>query len=249
MQQAQLSMPRLSPVVRVLIVASAIVFVLQLIFERAGISLPLILGFVPIRLGDFWLWQLFTYSFLHLGLMHLLFNALILWSIGSELEQLWGAKFFSIYYFSCVLGAALTYGFISFLGLGGTTISQPVVGASGGIYGLLAAYGILFGDRVLYFFMIFPMQARYFVLILGGIELVSSVFYTNQGIAHTAHLGGMLWGILFLAGLANWRKRSREALQNGLKENQARQKRLKKASHLRLVDQEDEEEGDPKRWH
>ncbi len=121
-----------------------------------------------------------------------------------------------------------------------------MVGSSAVVYGLLLAYGILFGDRVMLFFMIFPMQARYFVMVLGGIELLSSVFYGADGIAHIAHLGGMAFGFLFLMALAAWRQRTKGAYR-GQKEAKDRQKRIKKADHLRLVRESDDDDG-PKSW-
>ncbi|NUM88676.1 MAG: rhomboid family intramembrane serine protease, partial [Bdellovibrionales bacterium] len=92
----------------------------------------------------------------------------------------------------------------------------------------------LYGDRPLYFFMLFPMPARWFVLLLGGIELVSSMFYSNAGVAHLAHLGGMLTGVVFLAALARWRQRMRSDLVRD-RQRQERQQRLQKAGHLKLV--------------
>lgn len=246
MNHAQFAMPKLSPIVKWLLIVSGLVFLLQLALEQtSGISLSLILGFVPARLLQGWVWQLVTYSFVHSGMMHLLFNCLILWSIGSELEALWGSKLFSIYYFSCVLGAALAYGLMAGLGVG--QVGMPVVGSSGGVYGLLVAYGILYSERELYFFMIFPLKARYFVLILGAMELISSVFYSAQGIAHIAHLGGMITGFAFLSALAKWRIREKNAARNELLAAEERQKRLQKGAHLRLVNPDDKD--GPKQWH
>ncbi|MCO5141666.1 MAG: rhomboid family intramembrane serine protease [Oligoflexia bacterium] len=229
--------PRLSPCVKILLCSSVVIFLLQLAFEKfMGISLAYVFGFVPAKLADGWVWQLFTYSLLHSGLFHILFNLLILWMIGSELESLWGWRTFVAFYLVCTVGAAITHGIFSIAGLG-HGIHSPVIGLSGVVYGLLMAYGILFGDRMMYFFMIFPMQARYFVLILGGIELVSSVFYSNSGVAHLAHLGGMAFGFLFLVSMASWKKRSRGG-------SSPRKKR--KSNHLRLVG--DEEEDEPRHW-
>lgn len=244
----QFSVPRVTPTVRAVLIASAVLFFLQLVLEQGlGIRLAGILGFVPARMVDGWLWQLFTYPFLHGGLFHLLFNLLIIWSIGSELEGLWGTKSFVAFFVVCALGAALLHGIFSLIGIG-PGVHSPVIGSSGVVYGLLLAYGILFGERIMYFFLLFPMQAKYFVMILGGIELVSSVFYGRDGIAHTAHLGGMLFGFLFLTAMAAWRRRSRVEYQEEKKARE-RQKRLKKADHLRLVRGEDERERkDPKHW-
>jgi membrane associated rhomboid family serine protease len=243
---SQYAVPRVSPVVKVLLIASAVVFFLSLVLERAaGINLTALFGFTPARLLQGFVWQPFTYVFLHATFFHLLFNLLVIWTVGSELEDLWGRKTFLGYLLVCGLGAALTYGLFSLVGFGPGP-NAPVVGSSGIVYGLLLAYGILFGDRTMYFFMLFPMPARYFVMLLGGIELVSSVFYSNTGVAHLAHLGGMLFGFLFLVSMAQWRKREKID-QRARQAEKERQKRLKKAGHLKLV-QEDLEKDDPKTW-
>lgn len=239
-------MPRLTKAVKALLIASVAVFVLQLALEAAGIQLSAILGFVPLRLLSGWIWQPFTYAFLHGGLFHLLFNLLILWSVGSELESIWGSVTFLLFFFTCVLGAAFTYGIFSLVGIGPGP-AFPVIGSSGAVYGLLLAYGILFGERVMYFFMIFPMQARYFVFVLGGVELISSVFYGKDGVAHLAHLGGMIFGFLFLLALAAWRRRTKDGFR-AEKEQKERQRRLQRASHLKLVRGEEDEDKGPKHW-
>lgn len=236
----------MTPVVKVVLILSGIMFILQLLLESQGVSLASILGFVPARLAHGWIWQPFTYAFLHGGLFHLLFNLLILWSIGCELESLWGRKVFLAFFFVCASGAALCSGIFSLVGVGPGVFS-PVVGSSGVVYGLLLAYGILFGDRTMYFFMLFPMQAKYFVMLLGGIELVSSVFYGRNGVAHLAHLGGMGFGFLFLVSMAAWRRRSRVDYQQA-KAEKLKKKKLKKAGHLRLVRGEEEDADEPKHW-
>ncbi len=243
----QFAAPRMTPVVKVILILCAAIFLLQLVCENfLGFSLSPLLGFMPGRLLDGWLWQPFTYAFLHGGLFHMLFNLLILWSIGCELEALWGTRTFLGYFFVCTLGGAFLYGLFALGGLGMGAM-HPVVGSSGAVYGLLLAYGILFGDRMMYFFMLFPMPAKYFVLLLGGIELISSVFYSRDGVAHLAHLGGMAFGFLYLSAMASWKRR----LKLGAKQDQIareRAKRLKKAGHLKLIRGEDEDDDDPKHW-
>lgn len=244
---SQYAVPRVTPVVKGFLIAAAVVFVLNLVLEQAaGFRLTGLLGFTPAALLQGMIWQPFTYVFLHATFFHLLFNLLVIWTVGSELEELWGRKTFVGYLLVCGIGAALTYGLFSLVGIGpGPT--APVVGSSGLVYGLLLAYGILFGDRTMYFFMLFPMPARYFVLLLGGIELVSSVFYSSTGVAHLAHLGGMTCGFLFLVSMAQWRKRER-ADNRSRQEGKERQKRLKKAGHLKLVREDLEDDDDPKHW-
>lgn len=247
--QVQFQMPQMGPIVKILLLTCVVVFLVQLTAQQFfGLPLSLYLGFVPKALLFGWVWQLFTYAFLHGDLLHILFNMLILWSIGSELEHAWGAKFFLIYFFACSVGAAITYALFTAVGVGSSDPNVPVVGASGAIYGLLLAYGILFGERILYFFMIFPMKAKYFVGILGGIVLITTVFYSDGGVAHTAHLGGMVVGLGILVSLAYWRRRERESMSKE-RESMDRQRRIRAASHLRLVKDEDEESDKPTIWH
>ena len=236
----------MTPVIRALLIASVAIFVLQQILEKAaGVNLMEWLGFVPAQLVRGHIWQLFTYSFLHSGLFHLLFNLLVLWTVGSELEDLWGPRTLSGFFVVCALGAAVTYGIFAVFNVGGSP-NLPMVGSSGVVYGLLLAYGILFGDRVMYFFMLFPMQARYFVMLLGAIELFSSVFNGRDGIAHTAHLGGMVTGFLFLMAMARWRQRGKRQAKAD-QADKDRKKRLKKSGHLRLINGEDGDD-EPKTW-
>jgi len=162
-------------------------------------------------LHQFWVWQPVTYMFLHsTNIMHILFNMLVLWWFGSELELKWGRRFFLVYYFVSGIGAAAIYVLgITLYGLiTGNVLAmmEPVVGASGAGYGLLVAYGILFGDRVISFMMIFPMKAKHFVWILGFIELATLMDSgPNSGVANLAHLGGIIAGYLFLQFWTNWR--------------------------------------------
>jgi membrane associated rhomboid family serine protease len=247
-QSVQFAAPPVSPVVKVLLSASAVLFLVQLICDRVwGVPLELFLGFVPARLLSGWIWQPFTYSFLHDGLYQLLFNLLVVWTVGSELEGLWGGRTFFAFYMVCAVGGALTHACFSLAGIGPGAV-HAVIGSSGVVYGLLLAYGILFGERTMYFFMLFPIQARYFVLLLGAIELISSVFYGHDGVSHLAHLGGMAAGFFFLAAMAAWRRRERE--QSLLDpEARERRKRLKKAGHLKLVRGDDDDDDDePKTW-
>ncbi len=244
----QFATPPITPAVKGLLILSGALFILQLSLEQFwGFSLTPILGFVPARLPHGWFWQLLTYSFLHASMFHVLFNLLVVWTVGSELESLWGIRTFLAFYVVCAVGAALTHGVFSLLGIGPDAYT-PVIGSSGVVYGLLLAYGILFGDRMMYFFLLFPMQARYFVLLLGGVELVSSVFSGKDGgVSHLAHLGGMVTGFGFLAAMAAWRKQQRLQLA---KEHVSRErkKRLKKAGHLRLIPGSEDDDDDPKHW-
>ena len=186
--------PRWTPVVRILIITCVVAYFLQ-IFDRAsgGPSLTYKFGLTPTQVThNFYLWQLVTYMFLHGGTLHILFNMLGLWMFGSELESLWGARYFTKFYFICGIAAGL----LTVLFSPNSTITT--IGASGAIYGILAAFGILFPNRII-IFIIFPIPAKWFVLGLGVMAFLSS-FTESNGVANVAHLGGMLCGLLYLKG-------------------------------------------------
>lgn len=141
-------------------------------------------------------WQLLTYGFLHGGLTHLAINMLALYMFGQDIERLFGARFFLQYYLASVIAAALTH--LAVTGLMGHP-PAPTVGASGGMFGLLLAFGWFFPQRrVMLLFPPIPMPARVFVTVYGVIELVLGVTGTASGVAHFAHLGGMLGGWLMI---------------------------------------------------
>lgn len=213
-----------TPVVRWLIGINVFVWlVLQVIVEGYFLSQPYItyiFGLVPENVfSKFFLWEPVSYMFLHSrNVFHIVFNMLLLWWLGSELEQRWGSRFFLTYYLATGLGAGLIYivATLIYAFVAGPTplLTIPVVGASGAIFGLLLAYGIIFGERVVYFMMVFPMRAKYFVMILGAVEVATLL---NNGVggdtANLAHLGGLLSGYLFLKGYTRfqqkrWRKQS-----------------------------------------
>lgn len=151
-------------------------------------------------------WQVVSYGFLHGGLLHLGLNMYALWMFGGQLERVWGPRRFATYYFACIIGAALTQMVVSEFVLmqGGT--AYPIIGASGGVFGLLLAFALLFPHaRLMLLFPPIPIEARWFVLGYGALELFFGATGTVEGVAHFAHLGGMLTGWLLLRG----RKRRR----------------------------------------
>ena len=181
----------LTPVVKNLMILMGAVFLLQMIVRR---WFNIYLGLVPLLVWEkYYVWQLVTYIFLHGGITHLLFNFLALWMFGGELESYWGPKKFLFYFLFCGIGAGICtvvfspYQFI------------PTIGASGSIYGLLLAFGWLFPNRPIYIYFLFPIPAKYMVIIFGLIELFSSAEGTGGGIAHLTHLGGILFGLLYMA--------------------------------------------------
>ena len=144
----------------------------------------------------FEIWQLVTYMFLHSlqSFWHILFNMLSLWMFGTPLEQTWGTKRLVQYYFVCGIGAGVCVVVMNML-FGDPY--QHVLGASGAIYGLLLAYGMMFPDQQVLFSFLFPIKAKYMVMIMGGIAFLSS-FQTGGTVSNLAHLGGMLFGFLYL---------------------------------------------------
>jgi membrane associated rhomboid family serine protease len=159
----------------------------------------------PSPAPGFQLWQLVTYSFLHANLAHIFFNMFALYMFGSDLERLFGSRFFAAYYFVSVLTAAISHLVVtSWMG----AEPYPTVGASGGVYGLLLAYGIYFPNRQLMLLIPpIPMRARTFVIVFAIVELVLGVTGTAAGVAHFAHLGGMLGGYLMIRYRRGFRTR------------------------------------------
>jgi len=149
-------------------------------------------------LHHFYIWQLVSYMFLHAGFFHILFNMFALWMFGSDLENLWGRQKFLFYYFLTGIGAGIFDVAVNAVFSSGT--ETATVGASGAIYGLLLAYGMLFPERPIYLYLLIPVKAKWFVVIMGVIELVSSFGTPGSGVSHVAHLGGMLFGFLYLRG-------------------------------------------------
>jgi membrane associated rhomboid family serine protease len=149
-----------------------------------------------------WIWQPITYMFLHEGIFHILFNMLGIWMFGVELERLWGTKFFLHYYAVTGVGAAVTTVIVALLPFAATSQIYPAVtiGASGALYGLLLAFALYYPHRPILMFMLFPVPAKYFVIIIGAIAFLSSTSAGAPKVAHAAHLGGMIFGYLYLRG-------------------------------------------------
>jgi membrane associated rhomboid family serine protease len=197
-----LSFPPFTPWVKRIIFACAGVYLLQVILEATSPNsyayLMQYFGLSGAGVTHGMVWQLVTYSFLHGGRWHILLNMLTLWMFGSQEEEDWGSRRFLEFYFFCVIGAALVTVAVSFTGWGMTPLTTTI-GASGGIYGLLIAFGMLYGDRELFMFPIpFMIKAKYLVGILIFIVLISTFQPSQGGIANFAHLGGLFFGFLYL---------------------------------------------------
>lgn len=243
-----MSVAPLTPVVKKLIIAMAVIwFVVQILLDkifRLNLSTWLILHPDQV-IEKFWAWQLATYMFFHaLSPFHLFFNLLLLWFVGAELEKHWGARFFTTFFFVCGVGAAIIYcaGVAIYASITGvqTPLVIPVLGASGALFGLLVAYGIVFSERVIYFFGLFPLKAKYFVMIAAALDFASllTTGFAGSEVAYLAHLGGAVVGFLFLWGRTRWK------LTN------TKTKMKKKATGLRLVvdNEKLKNENGPKYW-
>jgi membrane associated rhomboid family serine protease len=202
------------PVIKNLLIINGVIFLIQVLGEKimasSGLTLANILtkyfSLIPIggypagTIGNeivewsFYPWQLITYQFMHGSFSHILFNMFSLWMFGIEVENYWGSKKFFYFYLLCGVVAGLCHLFISpLLGVG----AAPTIGASGAIYGVLAAFALLFPNRLIFIYFFIPIKAKYLVTILIVMEFML-VDSANSGIAHLAHLGGALAGLVFI---------------------------------------------------
>ncbi len=182
-------MPPIPPVTKALMLICTALFCLAFFVPLTG---PFALW--PLASPRFGIWQVFTYGFLHADVMHLFFNMLGLWMFGSELERLWGPRRYIQFLLAGLLSAAVTQ--LVFTSITGSFV--PTVGASGALFALLLAFGMLFPNRTIVpLFPPIPMKAKTFVMVFGGIELLMGLSGAS-GVAHFAHLGGMLGGWLII---------------------------------------------------
>lgn len=189
------SFKMLPPVIKNLLIINLIVFLATMLLERNGLYIITnSLALNPIGSGRFHIWQPITYMFMHAGWSHLLFNMFALWMFGYVLENYWGSRRFLFYYFICGLGAALCNLLVPGWGI--------TVGASGAVYGILLAFGMMFPNERIYLYFLMPIKAKWFVVGYAVIELLEGLTMSD-GIAHFAHLGGMLFGLLLIL---YWRK-------------------------------------------
>ena len=218
----------LPPVVKNLLIINALFFLADVVLGFKGIDLSDWLGLHYFQASGFAFWQPVTYMFMHGNFGHLFFNMFALWMFGAAVENYWGVKKFLIYYFVAGVGAAVVYEIWQYIDFNyimhvqdysGVQISLKetitvdqfmnrftMVGASGAVYGLLLAFGMLFPNSLIYIYFLIPVKAKWFVLIYGGIEVLYCIFASSDGIAHIAHLGGMLFGLLLILF---WRKKER----------------------------------------
>lgn len=205
MRQTYYQPPRVSKAVKYLLIATVSIYLVQL--TSMAFSFPFV-DYFGFSAHTFFakgrIWQILTYPFLHGPIFHILFNCMGLFMLGPELESRWGFKRFMWFYAVCAMGGAVFQSLLWLFGLatgiegaiaGGSTF---IIGASGALYGMFVAFGRLYGESQILVAFLFPMKAKYFVMLLTGIEIVSAVFFNNSGLAHLVHLGGLATGFLIL---------------------------------------------------
>ncbi len=183
----------MTPGVKNLLLANVAVFILQMFAPTLDRTLIQYFGLVPVlAFQHLFIWQFVTYMFLHGGLGHIFFNMFALWMFGVELERTWGTREFLKFYFLTGIAAGLSTALFSW----GSNI--PTIGASGAVYGILAAYALFFPDRYVYLYLLFPIKMKYLAIILGALEFIAARNQAQSGVAHVAHLGGMVVGYFYL---------------------------------------------------
>ena len=211
----------LPTIVKHLLIINVLMFLAYITLTRFNIDLNDILGLHFFKASDFRIYQLVTYMFMHGNFGHLFFNMFALWMFGNTLENIWGSKRFLLFYMVCGIGAGLCQELVQYIqyatslaqyetvNMGGHIVSMDAylnmmttVGASGAIYGLLLAFGMMFPDSRIYLYFLFPIKAKWFVIGYAVLELILG-FQGVDNVAHFAHLGGMLFGLLLIL---YWRK-------------------------------------------
>lgn len=178
--------------IKLIISINFLIFILQY-FSGIEEKLFTIFGIVPSKtFGELMLWQPFTYLFFHGGIWHVLINMFVLWMFGSELEKYWGKREFLRFFFVTGVGSGLVTVLFSL------SSSTPVVGASGAIYGVLLAYGLMFPNRLVYLYFLIPIKVKYLVILIGTIAFFSSLNPGYSNISHLTHLSGMIIGFVYL---------------------------------------------------
>ena len=202
-----------------LLIINVLMFIATWVFEMKGVDLSDYLGLHFFMASDFKVYQLITYMFMHGGFQHIFFNMFALWMFGVVVENTWGPKKFLFYYIACGIGAGLVQELVQYshyiieglaaydsvrtpdgvLPMGDYLNLWNTVGASGAVYGILLAFGMLYPEQRIFIFPLpVPIKAKWFVLIYVAIELLSALGTTGDGVAHFAHLGGMLFGFLLI---------------------------------------------------
>lgn len=237
---------RVSETLKKLLITYVAIFVAQHVIDQfLGGNIRGWFALIPISTLHGMIWQLFTYSFLHVDVMHLVLNMMVLAFVGSDIEAVWGTRRFFVFYSFCILVAGIVYMLMQLVMWNPVYLSMPMMGASAGIYGLLLAYAILFPDREMLFMMIFPMKSKQFVMLLAGVEFLQALFSGQSGLSAIAHLSGMGAGFLFL-----WLQA--KGMRMDFKKGSGTPAK-KRANHLKLVPtkppKDDDDQRGPKTWH
>ena len=213
----------LPTVVKNLLIINVLMFLATFTLRKFNIDLNDILGLHFFKASGFRMYQIVTYMFMHGNFEHLFFNMFALWMFGANMENIWGSKRFLLFYLVCGLGAGLCQEGVQYIqyatqlagyesvDLGGNMVLSmdrylnlmTTVGASGAIYGLLLAFGMMFPNSMIYLYFLFPIRAKWFVIGYAVIELISG-FVGGGNVAHFAHLGGMLFGLILIL---HWKKK------------------------------------------
>ena len=219
-------MNNLPPITKNLLIINVLCYFGIIVARRYGLDLDSVLGLHFFLASDFKLYQLFTYMFMHANLEHIFFNMFAVWMFGRTLEMVFGSKRFLTYYLVCGIGAGIVQEVIQYVfyatelvrydsvNIGVEIVPMAdylnlmtTVGASGAVYGILLAFGMLFPNSQMFVFPLpFPIQAKFFVIGYAVIELFLGLGQTGDGVAHFAHLGGMIFGFLLIM---YWRKKSK----------------------------------------
>jgi len=207
----------LPPIVKNLLIINVIVFLLDSSLMGFGINLRQHLALFYPESVFFRPWQYITYMFMHGSFLHLLFNMFMFWMFGYTLENVWGSKRFLFFFLFCGVGAALIHNLavayevwdyrqVEDFARAIRTMNTPTVGASGSVYGILLAFGMMYPNMTVYVYLLFPVKVKYMVCFLALMALFSGFGGTGGNIAHFAHLGGMLFGFILIM---YWRKHRR----------------------------------------
>ena len=219
-------MNNLPPITKNLLIINVLCYFGIIVARRYGLDLDSVLGLHFFLASDFKLYQLFTYMFMHANLEHIFFNMFAVWMFGRTLEMVFGSKRFLTYYLVCGIGAGIVQEVIQYVfyatelvrydsvNIGVEIVPMAeylnlmtTVGASGAVYGILLAFGMLFPNSQMFVFPLpFPIKAKFFVIGYAVIELFWGLGQTGDGVAHFAHLGGMIFGFLLIM---YWRKKSK----------------------------------------
>lgn len=241
MQHAQMHVPPLSKINKIIIIGHVGLFLMNsLLGAASGVSL---VGFLGLSIGGVskgLVYQILTFPFMEANFLSVLFNSMLVWFIGGDLESRWGEKFYAKFLVISTVVSGIVYLLIS-LAAKGALAYTPLMGLGGVVFALLMAYGIIFSERQLTFMLLFPMKAKYFCMVLAGIELYMGIFSPN-GKASWAHLSAALAGFIYLKTKSM--KARGQSLGDAMKSKAPKKKRGR--GNLRIVKDEEGQRPDPK---